>query len=96
MALAEGFEQQLGAGLGERHIAEFIDDQQFDCGELGLKSAEASLVTGFHQLAGEVRGGEEGDGKAALAGGETKRQADMGLARAARSRVILPGIWRSM
>ena len=28
VALAEDLEQQLGAGLGERHEAEFVDDEQ--------------------------------------------------------------------
>ena len=28
VALAEDFEQQLGAGLRERHEAEFVDDQK--------------------------------------------------------------------
>ena len=28
IALTEHFEEQLGAGLGERHEAEFIDDEQ--------------------------------------------------------------------
>ena len=28
MTLAEHFEEQFGAGLGERHIAQFVDDEQ--------------------------------------------------------------------
>jgi hypothetical protein len=30
------FKQKLRAGLGKRHIAEFVNDKQFDGGELGL------------------------------------------------------------
>ena len=32
MTLAEYFKQKLRAGLRERHIAEFVNDQQFDGG----------------------------------------------------------------
>ena len=38
VALAEDLEQQLGPSRGERHIAEFIDDQQLVAGELTLKA----------------------------------------------------------
>jgi hypothetical protein len=37
MTLAEDLEEQFRAGLGKRHIAEFVDDKQFDGGELGLQ-----------------------------------------------------------
>jgi hypothetical protein len=30
MTLAEDLEEELGAGLGKRHIAEFVDDEQFE------------------------------------------------------------------
>jgi hypothetical protein len=36
VTLAEYFKQKLRAGLRERHIAEFVDDEQFDGGELRL------------------------------------------------------------
>jgi hypothetical protein len=36
VTLAEYFEEKLRAGLRERHIAEFVDDEQFDGGELRL------------------------------------------------------------
>src|ERR1022692_471550 len=38
VALAEDLEQQLGPSRRERHIAEFVDDQQLVAGELTLKS----------------------------------------------------------
>jgi hypothetical protein len=47
MTLTEDLEEQLRAGLGERHIAEFVDDQQFDGGELGLKFEKLPLVARF-------------------------------------------------
>ena len=44
MTLAEDLEEELGAGLGKRHIAEFVDDEQFDVGELGLEFEETPLA----------------------------------------------------
>lgn len=52
VALAEGLEQQFGADLGKRHIAEFVDDQQFDGGEPGgtppeLGSRDLVAITAY-------------------------------------------------
>jgi len=38
VALGEHLEEQLGAGLGERHVAEFVDDQQLVAGKLALQA----------------------------------------------------------
>ena len=38
VALAEDLKQQLGPSRRERHIAEFVDDQQLIAGELTLKA----------------------------------------------------------
>ena len=48
VTLAEYFKQKLRAGLRERHIAEFVNDQQFDGGELCLKFEKPPLVARFH------------------------------------------------
>src|ERR1700731_3291748 len=82
MTLVEYFEEEFGAGLGKRHIAEFVDDKQFDDGELGLELAQTPLVARFHQLMNEPGRREEGNGEAMLAGGEAKRQTRIHLARA--------------
>ena len=44
VTLAEYFEEKLRAGLRERHIAEFVNDEQFDGGELRLEFQETPLV----------------------------------------------------
>jgi hypothetical protein len=44
VALAEDLEQKLGASLGKRHIAEFVDDEELDCGELSLKFEQTLFV----------------------------------------------------
>ena len=74
VTLAEYFKQKLRAGLRERHIAEFVDDQQFDGGELRLQFEEPAFVAGFHQLMNEAGRREEGDREAALAGRKAERQ----------------------
>jgi len=38
VTLAEDLEQQLGAGLRQRHVSEFVDDQQFVGGVLALQA----------------------------------------------------------
>jgi hypothetical protein len=73
VTLAEYFEEKLRAGLRERHIAEFVDDERFDGGELRLEFQETPLVARFHQLMNEPGRGEEGDREAALTSGEAER-----------------------
>src|SRR6202163_4938669 len=82
MTLAENLEQKLRAGLREWHIAEFVDDEQFDGGELRLEFQETPLVARLHQLMNEAGRREEGDREAALAGRKAERQTDMRLSRA--------------
>ena len=48
VTLAEYFKQKLRAGLRERHITEFVDDEQFDGGELRLEFQETPLVARLH------------------------------------------------
>jgi hypothetical protein len=40
IALAEHLEEQLGAGLGQGHEAQLVDDQQFVAGDLLLKTEQ--------------------------------------------------------
>ena len=82
VTLAEYFKQKLRAGLRERHITEFVDDEQFDGGELRLEFQETPLVARLHQLMNEAGRREEGDREAALAGGQAERQTGMRLSRA--------------
>ena len=49
VALAEDFEQQLGAGLRERHEAEFVDDQKVILCQLLLQAQQAFFIPGLHQ-----------------------------------------------
>jgi hypothetical protein len=86
VALAEDLEEKFGASLGQWHIAELVDDEELDSGELGLKFEQTLFVARFHQLMDEPNRRRKGDGKAALAGGEAERQARMRLSCAAVAR----------
>src|SRR5690349_5580277 len=66
--LAEGFEQKFAARGGERHVAEFVDDQQPVGLDLLLKLEQAPFVTGLQQLMDQTGGGGEAHREAALAG----------------------------
>ncbi len=48
VALAEDLEQQLGPSRRERHIAEFVDDQQLVAGKLTLKGMHPTGTTLLH------------------------------------------------
>ncbi len=93
MTLAEDLENQFRAGLRDRHIAEFIDNEELDGGELSLELEQPPLLTRFHQLMNEAGCGEEGDREAALTRREAKRQARMRLAgaRVSESDDVLAG-----
>ena len=57
IALAEHLEEQLGSGLGQRHEAQLIDDQQFIAGDLLLEAEQLLVVASFDQLADQGGGG---------------------------------------
>ena len=82
IALAEHFEEQLGTDSRERHVAQFVDDQQLDGVEMLLQGPEAALITGFHEFVHEGGGRGEGDAVSLLAGGQSQGQGDVGLAGA--------------
>ena len=82
VALAENLEEQLRAGLRERHIAELIDNEELDGSDLGLELEQTPLVARLHQLMDVAGRREEADGEAALTSGEAEPQTDMRLARA--------------
>ena len=83
VALAEDFEQQLGAGLRERHEAEFVDDQKVILCQLLLQAQQAFFIPGLHQFMNQGSGREEADGEPLLAGRQTETEGDMGLAGSA-------------
>ena len=75
VALAEDFEQQLGAGLRERHEAEFVDDQKVILCQLLLQAQQAFFIPGLHQFMNQGSGREEADGEPLLAGARPRPRA---------------------
>ena len=61
VALTEHLKQQFSAGLRERHIAEFINDQQLVAGQLTLQAAQLLLVPGLDQLMDQGRSSVNAD-----------------------------------
>ena len=88
VALAEDFEQQLGAGLRERHEAEFVDDQKVILCQLLLQAQQAFFIPGLHQFMNQGGGREEADGEPLLAGRQTETEGDMCQRR---SKISPPG-----
>ena len=80
VAPAEDVEQELAAGLREGHVAELVDDQQADPGELVLEAEQPFLVARLDHLVDQMGGGGEADGEALLAGGQAEGQGDVRLA----------------
>ena len=83
VALAEHLEQQLGAGLRQRHEAEFVDDQKLAGGELLLEPQQLLVIAGLDELVDQCGGGDEADREALLAGRQAETEGDVGLAGAA-------------
>ena len=83
VSLAEHLEEQLGAGLGQRHEAQFIDDEQFVAGDLLLEAKQLLVVASLDQFANQSGGGSKAHAVATLAGSQSQGQGDMRFARAA-------------
>ena len=77
VAPAEDVEQQFASSLREGHVAELVDDQEIDPGELVLEAEEPLLVARLDHLVDQVRGGGEAHGEALLAGGKPEGERDM-------------------
>ena len=90
--LADEMEQQLPAGLAEREIAEFIDDDEIVAEQfLGQAAALARGLLLF-ELVDEIDEVEELSSSTATDDGGGDGDAQMGFAGSSRSSDILPGI----
>ncbi len=77
-------------GLGERHEAQFVDDEQLVAGDLFLEAEQLLLVACLDQFVDQCCGGGEADAVAALTGGQAEGEREVRLAGAARYRNIMP------
>jgi hypothetical protein len=87
-------EQQLPAGLGEREIAEFIENDDVEASEIvGDASLSAGSTFGL-KLIDEIDGGEEAPARSGADATPRDGDGQMRLACAGRTSVILPGVRR--
>jgi hypothetical protein len=56
IALAEHLEEQFRADRRERHVAQLVDNQQFDRVEMFLQRPQAAFVPRFHEFVHESGG----------------------------------------
>ena len=72
VALGDHFEEQLGAGLRQRHEDQLVDDQKLVVGQLLLQSQESTLFARLHELVDQRRGGDGAHRKRPLARGRSQ------------------------
>ena len=51
VALAEDLEEQVRSGEGQGHVAQFVDDQQAEAGQIPLQVEQRYLIPGFQRSA---------------------------------------------
>ena len=81
-AIGDHLEQQLGADLGERHVAELVDADQLDALPASERPAQGVGGAGLDQLVDQGGRGGEAHPAALLAGGDAQPRGQMGLAGA--------------
>ena len=47
---ADDVEEEFGAGLGKRHVAELVEDEEVMAFEVGLEALELSFFTRFEEF----------------------------------------------
>jgi hypothetical protein len=80
--LADEMEQQLAAGLGEREIAEFVEDDDVEASEIVGDASLASGSTFGLELIDEIDGGEEAPARSSADATPRDGDGQMRLARA--------------
>jgi hypothetical protein len=81
-SLCDDLEQQLGGDLGQRNVAEFIDNDQLHAGPAGQHAAQTLLPLCFDELIGERGGGREAHSPALTTGSDRQAGGEMTLAGA--------------
>ena len=81
--MAEHFEEQFSAGLGQRYEAQLVDDEQFVAGDLLLEAEQLLLVASLDQFANQSGSGSKAHAVATLAGSQAQCQGDVRFSRAA-------------
>ena len=73
VAFGEDLEDELGGAVGQREVAELVDDDELGAGVAGDDAGELAAALGFLELVGEAGEGGEADAAALLAGADRQR-----------------------
>ena len=85
----------MAAGLGEGQIAEFVEDDDVEAGQI-IGDAVLPPGAGFRfKAVDEIDGGEEAPARAGANAAAGDGDREMRLARAARGRDMAPDFWRA-
>ena len=79
---AYDLEEEFGAGLGKRDIAELVEDEQVEFGQAVEESFELAFFSGLEELGDEAGDGEEAHALALGADSVSEGGGEMGLAGA--------------
>jgi hypothetical protein len=82
VSASHDIEEQLGPGLGERDVTEFIEDEQIEPLELLVEPLKRPVFAHLQQQGDQRGGGGEPHPLARRAGGEPQGGGQVGLARA--------------
>jgi len=80
--LGDDLEEQFGGHFCQRHITEFIDNDQFNAGPTGQHAAQALFPLRFDQLVDQRGGGGEAHSPPLTAGGDGQAGSEMTFASA--------------
>jgi hypothetical protein len=94
IASIDQLEEQTAAIGEDRQVADLIDDQECGAAEEANLVAQPALVLGLGERGDEVGKRDEVDAAAGPDRLDPEGNRKMALARAGRSSVILPGVWR--
>jgi hypothetical protein len=83
VALGEDLEDELGGAVGQREVAELVDDDELGAGVTGNDAGELAAALGFLEFVGEPGEGGEADAAALLAGADRQGGREHRLAGAA-------------
>jgi hypothetical protein len=78
-ALGDHLEQELGADLGERDVADLVDGDQVVARPAGQDPTELELLLGLDQFVDQVGGGGEADPPLLAAGSDAEGSQQVGL-----------------
>jgi hypothetical protein len=87
-------EQELAAGLGEGQIAEFVENDEVETGQIiGEPPLAAGARLGLETI-DQIDGGEEAPARAGANATAGDSDREMGFARSGRGRDMAPDFWR--